>query len=203
MGALNVLSLPGIKSWVLDSITSAVRSTMELPKTIHINMGGEDEDVDASAGEANKQMERKVVPLKMGEKNPFVQYRGHIKVVLVEAKNLLQTDAFGTTDAYCKLQLNDIWYRTPTIENTLDPVWNASYEIPLEATDEEQVLHIRVKDWDSAGRNDLQGTAEIFVTRMEKDKPIDVTAYLQNKDREQKGQVHLVITYSPDRNLGE
>ena len=204
MGALNVLSLPGIKSWVLDSITSAVRGTMELPKTIHVRMGGEDEDVAASSGaDSEKPKERITVPLKMGEKNPFSQYKGHIKVVLVEAKNLIQTDVFGTTDAYAKLQLNDVWYRSPTITNTLDPVWNASYEIPLEATEEEQVLQIRVKDWDPAGRNDLQGTADIFVSRMEPDKPIDVTAYLQNPDKEQKGTVHLIVTYSPDRNLGE
>merc|ERR1711916_259516 len=126
-----------------------------------------------------------------------------IKVVLVEATGLIQTDAFGTTDAYCKLQLNDVWYRSPTITNTLDPVWNASIEFPLEATDDEQVLQVRVKDWDSSGRNDLQGTAEIYVTRMDKDTPIDVVAYLQNPEREQKGTVHLVITYSPDRNMGE
>jgi Ca2+-dependent lipid-binding protein len=131
-----------------------------------------------------------------------VQYKGHIKVVLVEAKGLLKTDSFGTTDAYCKLQLNDVWYRSATIPNTLDPVWNTSYEFPLEANVGEQVLLVKVKDWDSTGRNDLQGTADIYVTRMEPDKEIEVTAYLQNNVREQKGTIHLLVTYIPDRNLG-
>jgi len=203
MGALNVLSLPGINGWIMDSITAGVRSSMELPKTIHVKMGGDDEEAEATDGSEAKKKKRNEVPLRMLEKNPFVQYRGHIKVVLVEATGLIQTDAFGTTDAYCKLQLNDVWYRSPTITNTLDPVWNASIEFPLEATDDEQVLQVRVKDWDSSGRNDLQGTAEIYVTRMDKDTPIDVVAYLQNPEREQKGTVHLVITYSPDRNMGE
>ncbi len=53
-------------------------------------------------------------------------------MTLVEAKNLLRTDRFGTTDAYCKLQVGDMWYRSPTVPNSLDPVWNTSYEFPLE-----------------------------------------------------------------------
>lgn len=43
VGALNVLSLPGIKAWVLDAITAAVKTAMEEPNKIVVNMAGEDE----------------------------------------------------------------------------------------------------------------------------------------------------------------
>lgn len=41
----------------------------------------------------------------------FKQYKGHVKVTLVEARNLAKTDVIGTTDAYCKLLVGDVWYK--------------------------------------------------------------------------------------------
>lgn len=80
---------------------------MLLPKTVHVNMGGVDESEDEKAvSAAQRKEQRKTVPLKQGEKNPFVMYRGYVKVTLVEAKNLLKTDRIGTTDAYAKITLN-------------------------------------------------------------------------------------------------
>jgi Ca2+-dependent lipid-binding protein len=51
----------------------------------------------------------------------------------------LKTDIVGSTDAYCKLQVNDVWYTSPKVPNTLDPIWNMSYEFPLEVSNKEQV----------------------------------------------------------------
>ena len=43
------------------------------------------------------------------------------------------------------MHLNDVWYKTHTITNSLNPVWNVDYELPLENRTDEQVLKFRVK----------------------------------------------------------
>lgn len=94
-----------------------------------------------------------------------------------------------------------MWYKTPTIANSLDPVWNLTYELPLEADNPEQSLKIKVKDWDSTGKNDLQGTAEIFVTKLEPAKRLEVWAELMHPTSLQRGQVHVFVEYHPQADL--
>lgn len=166
LGGLSVLSLPAIKDWVMNTITVSIRETMMLPKTVHVNLAGDEEDQEGSANSVKEKKHTYAVPLKQGEPNPFVSYKGHVKVTLVEARNLLKTDRVGSTDAYVKLSVNDVWYKSQVIPNTLNPVWNTTYEIPLENRPDEQVLKLKIKDWDSTGKNDIQGSVEIKVTEM-------------------------------------
>ncbi len=68
--------------------------------------------------------------------------------------------------------------------------------------DAEPTLKIRVKDFDATGRNDVQGTAEFFFARMEKEKQMLSTSTLFNAERDTKGATITVLTtYCPDRNI--
>jgi hypothetical protein len=49
------------------------------------------------------------------------------------------------------------------------------------------------QDWDSAGKNDLQGEAEVTVTKLEPDKRMEIWADLIHPSLPQKGQVHLFV----------
>ncbi len=114
---------------------------------------------------------------------------------------MLKTDRIGSTDGYCKVLLNSVWYQSHTISNSLNPVWNVTYELPLEKGHSPQMLKLRVKDWDSAGKNDLQGEAEIEVTRLEPEKRVELWADLAHPSLPQKGSVHVFVEYFPNQDI--
>ncbi len=110
MGALNLLSLPGIKAWVsaqleqlvgvsqiaclpqvLDTITAAVKQSMEELKKITVRLA-EDEEAEVRGQGAKPELKAEVpvVPLKQGERNVFKRYK-------VRAGNVLH--AVEDTDA--------------------------------------------------------------------------------------------------------
>jgi Ca2+-dependent lipid-binding protein len=83
LGGLNVLSLHAIKAWVMDLITDGIKGAMLLPKTVHVNLAEGVEEEDAAKKAAEKPDDKFVIPLKQGERNPFVEYKGHVRVTVV------------------------------------------------------------------------------------------------------------------------
>ncbi|WOL02840.1 hypothetical protein Cni_G11559 [Canna indica] len=51
-----------------------------------------------------------------------------LKVTVAEGKNLSSKDKSGKCDPYVKLQYGKAFYRTKTISNTSNPVWNHNFE---------------------------------------------------------------------------
>ncbi|KAG6515442.1 hypothetical protein ZIOFF_025854 [Zingiber officinale] len=51
-----------------------------------------------------------------------------LKVTILEGRNLTTKDKSGKCDPYVKLQYGKAFYRTKTIPNTTNPVWNHNFE---------------------------------------------------------------------------
>uniref|UniRef100_I3K2H0 Extended synaptotagmin 1 n=1 Tax=Oreochromis niloticus TaxID=8128 RepID=I3K2H0_ORENI len=62
--------------------------------------------------------------------------RGVLRIHLVEAQNLIAKDNFmggmmkGKSDPYVKIRVGGITFRSHTIKENLNPVWNELYELP-------------------------------------------------------------------------
>lgn len=63
--------------------------------------------------------------------------QGVLRIHLVEAQNLIAKDNFmggmvkGKSDPYVKIRVAGITYRSHTIKENLNPVWNELYEVCL------------------------------------------------------------------------
>ena len=62
--------------------------------------------------------------------------QGVLRIHLAEAQNLIAKDNFmggmvkGKSDPYVKIKVAGITYRSHTIKENLNPIWNELYEVP-------------------------------------------------------------------------
>ncbi|XP_016841256.1 protein unc-13 homolog 4B isoform X1 [Nasonia vitripennis] len=76
----------------------------------------------------------------------------HLNIEVIEAKELVSKDANGKSDPFCVLYLESAptrRYNTAVKTETLTPVWQEHFEMPLE-NPENDVLYIEVWDFDAA-----------------------------------------------------
>lgn len=89
-------------------------------------------------------------------------------------KNLIAMDAGGSSDPYVKLWLDASAkkqkHKTDVIRRTVDPDWNRSFSLPVEAS--EGRLHIQVWDWEMLSRNDFMGGMSFDVHDLFEDNPV-------------------------------
>lgn len=68
---------------------------------------------------------------------PVSWLQGVLRIHLVEAQNLIAKDNFmggmvkGKSDPYVKIRVAGITYRSHTIKENLNPIWNELYEVTL------------------------------------------------------------------------
>lgn len=66
---------------------------------------------------------------------PVSAPQGVLRIHLVEAQNLIAKDNFmggmvkGKSDPYVKIRVAGITYRSHTIKENLNPIWNELYEV--------------------------------------------------------------------------
>uniref|UniRef100_A0A667W867 C2 domain-containing protein n=1 Tax=Myripristis murdjan TaxID=586833 RepID=A0A667W867_9TELE len=66
---------------------------------------------------------------------PWGRRRGILRIHLVEAQNLIAKDNFmggmvkGKSDPYVKIRVAGITFRSHTIKENLNPIWNELYEV--------------------------------------------------------------------------
>lgn len=66
---------------------------------------------------------------------PLFYPQGVLRIHLVEAQNLIAKDNFmggmvkGKSDPYVKIRVAGITYRSHTIKENLNPIWNELYEV--------------------------------------------------------------------------
>jgi len=135
--------------------------------------------------------------------------RGLLRVTVVEAKGLPAMDLFRATDAYCLVFLSEpygesvtgaVTFRTETIKNRLDPVWNADMELPIMpgAT----ALTVALFDFDSLTSDDMVGVVHVHLAELDvwvqQDKWFPLHNHKMDSKRLSGAEVHLKITRLPD-----
>ena len=65
------------------------------------------------------------------EEDPSKLLQGGLVVEVLSAADLANCDAIGASDPYCKLTVGGFQQRTETVQNQLNPEFNATVEMPL------------------------------------------------------------------------
>jgi hypothetical protein len=144
-----------------------------------------------------------------GNVNVKSKIKGLLRVTVVEAKDLPAMDLFGGTDPYCLVFLSEpygesvtgaVTFRTETILNNLNPVWNADMELPIMPG--AAALTIAIFDFDSVTSDDLVGVVHVHLAELEvwvqHDKWFTLHNYKMDDKRLGGAQLHLKITRLPD-----
>ena len=146
------------------------------------------------------------IPVRMRSKT---RIRGLIRVSVVEARGLPAMDILGATDPYALVFLSEpfsdsvtgpVTFRTETISNNRNPVWNADFELPL--FPQAETLTVAVFDHDSITKDDLIGVCNVHLSELEvwvqSDKWIQLTNSKMSSRRIASAEVRLKVTRLPD-----
>ncbi|KAK4053996.1 hypothetical protein OIO90_003641 [Microbotryomycetes sp. JL221] len=141
LGTLDVMTLPGVSSYVLASIDT-VLNYFTAPKSYTI---------DAT---------RFVLGSDVALRTRSV---GILCIVIHSARNLLAADLDGRSDGYCEISyahVGKVLYRTKVYPSSLHPAWNeiAFCLVGSEELDEDDSVRITVWDHDRFSSNDLLGS---------------------------------------------
>jgi len=135
--------------------------------------------------------------------------KGLLRVTVVEARNLPKMDLIQSTDGYCLVFLSEpygesvtgaVTFRTETVLNSINPVWNADMELPIMpgAT----ALTVAVFDFDSISKDDLVGVVHVHLTELDvwvqQDKWFPLHNHKMDDSRLKDAEIHLKITRLPD-----
>ena len=128
---------------------------------------------------------------------------------VLEAQGLPKMDLFRSTDAYCLVFLSEpygesvtgaVTFRTETVQNSLEPVWNADMELPIMPG--ASALTVAVFDYDSLTEDDLVGVVHVHLAELDvwvqQDKWFKVHNHKMDDKRLKDAEVHLKITRLPD-----
>jgi len=135
--------------------------------------------------------------------------KGLLRVTVVEARNLPKMDLIQSTDGYCLVFLSEpygesvtgaVTFRTETVLNSVNPVWNADMELPIMpgAT----ALTVAVFDFDSISKDDLVGVVHVHLAELDvwvqQDKWYPLHNHKMDDSRLKDTEIHLKITRLPD-----
>nr|CAD1827317.1 unnamed protein product [Ananas comosus var. bracteatus] len=119
---------------------------------------------------------------------------GVLEVKLVQARDLTNKDIVGISDPFAN-------YTYAHYNNDLNPIWNEQYEFIVE---DSFTQHLTVKIYDDEGiqKSELIGCARVSLRDLEPGKVKDVWLNLVKdlevqRDRKNRGQVHLELLYCP------
>merc|ERR1712205_194126 len=135
--------------------------------------------------------------------------RGLLRVTVVAARNLPRMDILRSTDAYCLVFLSEpygesvtgaVTFRTETIWNSLNPVWNADIELPIMSG--ATALTVSIFDHDAVTSDDLVGIVHVHISEhdvwVQEDKWYPLHNYQMDENRLNKAELHLKITRLPN-----
>ncbi|CAG07403.1 unnamed protein product, partial [Tetraodon nigroviridis] len=124
--------------------------------------------------------------------------QGVLRIHLVEAQNLIAKDNFmggmvkGKSDPYVKIRVAGITYRSHTIKENLNPIWNELYEVILTQLPGQEIqFELFDKDID---QDDFLGRFKLSLRDIISAQFID-TWYTLNDVK--SGRVHLVLEWLP------
>lgn len=130
--------------------------------------------------------------------DPEFATEGVLRIHLVEAQNLIAKDNFmggmvkGKSDPYVKIRVAGITFRSHTIKENLNPIWNELYEVILTQLPGQEIqFELFDKDID---QDDFLGRFKINLRDIISSQFMD-TWYTLNDVK--SGRVHLVLEWLP------
>lgn len=202
MPSVSLGSIPGLGSAVRDAITVAFREKMVFPKSI------------------NKVITKKHTPwtVRAIEDAIAISPVGRLRCTVRGASGLKNMEMMGTSDPYAVVALGSRktaplisdCQRTKTIDNTLHPTWEETFELDVCST-ELQCLWVRVYDDDGQyGTDDLMGSVVLPLSGLPADGGVVRGSYPLRKEKELqtggtrgkksgkgRGDLFLELTYVP------
>lgn len=130
--------------------------------------------------------------------DPEFATEGVLRIHLVEAQNLIAKDNFmggmvkGKSDPYVKIRVAGITFRSHTIKENLNPIWNELYEVILTQLPGQEIqFELFDKDID---QDDFLGRFKLSLRDIIGGQCVD-TWYTLNDVK--SGRVHLVLEWLP------
>nr|CAD1840141.1 unnamed protein product [Ananas comosus var. bracteatus] len=215
-GVFRIICRPLVDQFpCFGAVSYSLREKKKLDFTLKV-IGGEISSIpgisDAIEGTIRDAIEdsitwpvRKVIPIIPGDYSDLeLKPVGVLEVKLVQARDLTNKDIVGKSDPFAELYirpLRDRIKRSKTINNDLNPIWNEHYEFIVE---DSSTQHLTVKIYDDEGirKSELIGCARVSLRDLEPGKVKDVWLNLVKdlevqRDRKNRGQVHLELLYCP------
>ncbi|XP_010559119.1 PREDICTED: synaptotagmin-4-like [Tarenaya hassleriana] len=175
----SLTAIPGLSDMIDDTVKSIVEDMLQWPHRIVVPLGGI--PVDTSELELKPQ--------------------GKLTVTVVRASNLKNMELIGKSDPYAVVYIRPVFkYKTNTIENNLNPVWDQTFELIAEDK-ETQFLTVEVFDKD-VGQDERLGLAKLPLIGLEaevaRDFELNLLASLDTlkvKDKKDRGSITLKVHY--------
>lgn len=176
----DISAIPGISDALEDTIKNAIEDSITWPV-------------------------RKVIPIIPGDYSDLeLKPVGTLEVKLVQARDLTNKDLIGKSDPFAILYvrpLPDKTKRSKTISNDLNPIWNEHFEFIVEDADTQSVT-VKIYDDDGIQESELIGCIQVSLKDLQPGKVKDVWLKLVKdleiqRDRKDRGQVHLELLYCP------
>ncbi|VDK20647.1 unnamed protein product [Anisakis simplex] len=125
----------------------------------------------------------------------FPEPDGVVRLKVIEAKNLENRDIGflkkGKSDPYCELQVGSQFFKTRTIDNDLNPIWNEYFEAIVDQASG-QKLRMELFDEDTAGKDEELGRLSLDMDTIKKEGAIDKWFPLEGCKH---GDIHLQATW--------
>merc|ERR1711872_542030 len=94
--------------------------------------------------------------IKNEDPNHVVNIGGHIKLKVLKAKNLKNTEMIGKSDPYVSIKYGNLISKSETKKNTLNPEWN--WEASFVLDDVHSDIILTIFDLDKFGKDDKMGS---------------------------------------------
>ncbi|XP_010523704.1 PREDICTED: synaptotagmin-4-like [Tarenaya hassleriana] len=175
----SLTAIPGLSDMIDDTVNSIVKDMLQWPHRIVVPIGGI--PVDTSELELKPQ--------------------GKLTVTVARASNLKNKELIGKSDPYAVIFIRPVFkYKTNTIENNLNPVWDQTFELIAEDK-ETQFLTVEVYDKD-VGQDERLGLVKLPLSGLESEATRDIELNLlasldtlKVKDKKDRGSITLKVHY--------
>ncbi|CAB3402497.1 unnamed protein product [Caenorhabditis bovis] len=171
-GMGEMVELPGLIDAIRSVINSQIGALCVLPNEVVVPLAP---DVDVT-------------------KLYFPEPEGVIRLKIIEAKNLENRDISfikkGKSDPYCEIQVGAQFFKTRTIDNDLNPIWNEYFEAVVDQADG-QKLRIELFDEDQ-GRDEELGRLSLDLKSVKAKGTIDHWYPLEGCKH---GDLHIKATW--------
>lgn len=171
-GMGEMVELPGLIDAIRSVINSQVAALCVLPNEIVVPLAP---DVDVT-------------------KLYFPEPDGVVRIKIIEAKNLENKDISlltkGKSDPYCEIQVGSQFFKTRTIDNNLNPIWNEVFEAVVDQA-HGQKLRIELFDEDQ-GKDEELGRLSIDLRTIQARGTVDKWFPLEGCKH---GDIHLKATW--------